>query len=324
MTTPEALRELPSGVTVPCQYGGNFHARLNNANLRIEWLQCAQDGDEFYTTTLSGPIRVKLLEPSFTPEAVAAIRAGNARRDVIWTRHYTDPESPQSNTLSYNFKMTGLIATKQLFGQGLFIGPFSYRLDGFIRGESEWINSSERITSFDSATDAVVRGSREYSDGNTVVTETLHLVKGTMFSETSSPWDRRVRRYSARRFRTYNRIDYNDFVTVTADHTIDGRLTIEYLEGYSPACISGEYSIKTRVPVHTPSLFTSSSAYDRGEIALNNAARVRFYSPANVPPRLPAPQGDMLTTIKVKDVGLFSYDSDPTAPNSLFNFPMCF
>ncbi len=129
------------------------------------------------------------------------------------------------------------------------------------------------------------------------------MVRGSVTTrhEPPAPWQAREYRLSASNFRTRELTDFNDFAAVTQQIWMDGKVDYEYVEGYSPGCVSGEYVLKTRVPMTNRSLFTKGER-DEGEVVLNNAV-VRLYSSAAVPPNLPAPTGNMLTVVDVKKIG---------------------
>ena len=324
VTTPQRLLASKQGVSIPCEFGGSFTARMTRARpgeLTIDWSACTQEADEYSNSILSGPVTMKLTTNSFTPECIESLRAGTKTANVIWTTNYTDPESPQVSEEEFNFTMRGAIPVTRLFEYGYFTGEGNFTLSG------SWIGSSQSLLDgYSDRSSTIVQGARVkrsniYSDNNTVLSRSFELVKGSLVSRAESPYGAREHSFTAKNFRAREFTDFNDLITVMQQQWIDGKVNYQYGEGFNPVCVSGDYVLKTRVPMTNLSLFTKQDR-DEGEVVINNAT-VRFYPAANVPPYLPAPIGSMLTTIDVKNVGLFAFDSDYRSPRTVAAVSQC-
>ena len=327
VSSPQSLMASRSGISVPCAFGGSFLARMPQARpgiLKIDWAACVQEADEYSNSTLDGPVTLKLSTHSFAPERIDSLRVGSKTEDVVWTTNYVDPESPQIHRGTFNFSMRGTIPTTRLFEQGYFTGDGDYRLHGSWSSIGEWLLDGSWSSSSSTVENARIKRSVVYTENNTILARSFQMVRGSVTTriEYPAPWYAREYRFSASNFRARELTDFNDFVTVTQQTWIDGKVDYEYAEGYSPGCMSGEYVLKTRVPMTNRSLFTKGER-DEGEIVMNNAI-VRLYSSATVPPNLPAPTGKMLTVVDVKEIGLFSFDSDWTSPRAIVPLSQCY
>ena len=323
-TTPQSLLASMQGVSIPCEFGGSFTARMSRARpgeLTIDWSACTQEADEYFNSTLSGPVILKLTSSSFTPECIKSLRAGTKTTNVIWTRNYTDPESPQVYEEEFNFTMRGVIPVTRLFESGYFTGEGDFTLSGSAIGTSQSLLDGYSDRSSTIVEGARVKRSTIYSDNNTVLSRSFELVKGSLVSRSESPYGAREHSFSSKNFRAREFTDYGDFTAVKQQQWIDGKVNYQYGEGFNPICVSGDYVLKTRVPMTNLSLFTKQER-DEGEVVVNNST-VRFYPAANIPPNLPTPIGNMLTTIDVKHVGSFAFDSDWTSPRTVAAVSQC-
>lgn len=327
VTSVGALISSRRGITVPCEFGGSFTARMPKARpgvLVIDWSACMREADEYMSAMWSGPVTLKMTNPTFTPESIESLRVGSKVENVVWTRNYPDPEYPQVYTEEFNFTMRGTIPTTRLFESGYFTGDADFVVHGSWSSSTEVLSDGyiDRVAS--TVDRARVNRSAVYSDNNTVLDRSFQLVRGGVTTRNEYPARGEVREHSfnAANFRARELTDFNDFVTVKQEVWIDGKLNYQHVQGYSPGCMSGDYVFKTRTPMTNLSLFTKQER-DEGEVTMNNST-VRLYSASTVPPNLPTPSGNMLTVVDVKRIGLFSFDSDWTSPRAITALSQCY
>jgi hypothetical protein len=309
-TTPIALINSRNGIAVACATSGNLSARMARTFprvLKLQWQACTFDDIDGNAHVRNGNAEIILLSDSFAPEKVAGIRFGTLHSDFTDTRHIDDPEQITDELRSVNLRMLGQIPMTRAFPRfGVFVGEFAFEMTGFIQdyfhaeipGQPVYEQTSRMSAEF-----VIASGATTYDSTRTHSVEDLRLYFGKMTRSESGPTFPEVTS-------SYTidglKIRYeSDFVNFSGSKSVDGRIEFQYAPR-AGACLSGEYTIKTRARL-VSSLF--SSRYDSGDLLINGSTTAQFFSAANVPPTLPVPQLGMLIHLDARNVGSFNYDT---------------
>jgi hypothetical protein len=310
-TSFEALLATKRGISINCPNSGSLSAKMADSLprvLKLQWNDCAMTrfGAEH---TFSGPLSVTLQSDSLRPERVSGVQMGNA--DMAFEDKYRNefPDQIDTTTDSYRVSLRGDLSWTRA-GQGCcqFLGSSSYEVNGsyqeqihveYTDGTSSW-TSSQKIA----ATRMTVIESKSQSDAGDLTINDFDYMSGALAFSTGTAPSENTEIY---KFNDYRIHEYYDYTAWTSTVTVDGKVNASWAPSRGPACTSGLYSFRTRSPIVQP---LGTELASSGELVVNGDVNARFFSPLNVPRKLPAPVNGMLLNMRVHDVGTFNYDTD--------------
>lgn len=309
--TAPALRNMPDGATRPCVNGGSFDVRMPRTLprvLHIEWTNC-QVLRWDPASIATGPGQITLFSDSFRPEQVAAIRLGNSTRDLAIAMTHSDSESISHTVRTRNVRMTGWIP---MFGPGFeedsYIA-YAYETSGFVRDVSDTDYSDPARADFhyetyDSAESTAVTGVTANLQQGFYYDDDQRLLWGQLTSTAVEPyWGTLTFRLGVENFAVRRVYDYNGW---TSSLSVNGTVDYRWPDAALAGCADGRFAVRTVAPIYSPDM--NANVQDSGELRINGAATVRYYSAATVPPHLPAPTNGTLLNMTVRNVGTFNYD----------------
>jgi len=315
-TTPEEVLAAPGGLTFACGTSGTLKASLSRKLprvLKVTWTACKFQNPYDYPRDRNGVLEVTLPSDTFAPQSVSSIRVGERDRDFTDFRHIEDEEQITDEKTSLNMRLRGDIAMTRAFPpNGRFIGPFNFEATGFVLTEDEielpgtglpLIHTSSSLT----GEKLVISGSVSYDETWRIATVDFKARSGSLrsFSHQDGYPDA-SHAISPSNFRFHAVEDYGAWSRVAS---FEGKVQVQNptpRNEYTVGCIDGVYAFKSVAPL--VGAYSDNGRYESGGYKANGAA-VSFYSAANVPPGLPAPEQGMLTRLKVPGVGRFVYDS---------------
>lgn len=322
-TTAAGLMASPSGITIPCEESGSMTARLAPRHPRVfkfEFQDCRFPVFG-WPHSLDGPGEVVLLSDSLAPTSVTSIRFGNADTDLVQTRELSFPEYATLDVYRRNLRIVGHIPLAEFQMPGTETS-FAYVFTGFVDetynyeytdGQpSQTLNYNYLL---EKVAYAGVKGTLENWAGDY---EDLSVLFGKLTFQRNEPYyglSFDSEKYLGLRVQSWN--DYNAF---TRDLSIDGRVNKQYNRWFGAGCVNGDYTFKTRTPMHHSQ--NSWQQFSSGDLLINGSTRARFYSSENVPGGLPAPVNGMLLNLDVRNVGVFNYDS-ASVPDAIRGIAQC-
>jgi hypothetical protein len=146
--------------------------------------------------------------------------------------------------------------------------------------------------------------SASQSDAGDLAVNDFDFLSGTLEVISGTPTGEDPEIYKFNDYRIHQSYDYTAW---TSTLSVDGKLNATWHAYRGNACASGLYSFRTRLPI-VQSLDTGLAS--SGELVVNTDVNARFFSPADVPRKLPTPVNGMLLNLRVQDVGTFNYDTD--------------
>lgn len=328
-TTPAALRN-SGGMDLPCAHGGIVHVQLTQApvrTLKATWMQCVEE--VYYEQVIyNGDGALVLLSDSFTPAAVASLRMGTIDQDFTATTIADYEVVIDTNTVSLNLRMIGLVPMKQPIAGGFITGPFAYETTGFWDvhwssvfpgsgippSEGGYRYSAEHVVTSgytrlpeDSPTDYLVDDTTFYSGRLTTT-----LPNAGIGAATTDTID-----FDGLRIRTRHFFGLG----FTHQVAVEGRARFGWDPSRGAGCLNGAYSFHTVTPT-LESVF-GLSQFQQGEIVINGSTTTSYAPPAIPDPSQPTRmQGPV--SVNVKNVGTYNYVFDSGVHAGLAPIAQCF
>ncbi len=334
-TTPAALMALRGVLTLPCEFGGSFTARMGRNRpgvLQLQWLDCVArqyESDPTYRHKLNGPATIELEENSFTTSGLTLLQFGDATTSVTAYTESFSPDSDWQDTRSFNLRMVGMIPLRRDAAIGFYQGDFNYRLTGY------WDDATTITTHIQnippdtahyglrfSIDRAQVSGSFDYDTPYAIRDEDLYVTRGTFAMISSNSVFPRSGTFSlsANDLQLHSLMDFQALIRGT---TLYGRADISWPESAGAGCLNGRYVFRTDQLLEN--WLYNGMIYKSGALNINNTLTSRYSSlhteaPINYPP---APTGTV--RLDVRRVGNFSRDYEWRIPGSaLSNVAQCF
>jgi hypothetical protein len=325
-TTPAALAR-SGGIDIACDIGGNLHAQLSRApvrTLRLAWSNCIRVYTDL-THTYNGPAEIVLLAETFKPTAVASLRAGDATQDLTDTTYFDDPYTSIVDTRSMNLRMTGLVPMSQPSPGFYFTGPFGFEVTGF------WESRETETIPFLPEPPAIFvnRFTAEHVFTAGYLNLPAHSTTQWLDDETDffggrfttywdniNGWHNRTETIDIEGLRTHTQEMYGG----GRQTSIDGRATVAWDPSRGAGCLSGTYTLKTRVPLREYAY--NGNQYQAGELLINGSTTVTYQAPTVPDPTQPWFAHEPYS-ISVNGLGTFDYVADWGIQNGLRPVAQC-
>ena len=308
--TAAALRNMPGGATLSCVNGGSFNVSMPRSlprALQIEWTNC-QVMRWASGWSAAGPGEIVLFSDNFKPEQVAAIRLGNANRDLVITTSFTDGQGVYSTVRTRNAKMTGWIPVfSPAFDVDQHIS-YAYDVTGFVRDVNDYDYSQQpdyHYETLSTAENTAIAGVTTTLNEGYYYDDSQRFLWGNLSDTSVDPyWGTQTIRMTVENFSVRRIYDYNAW---TSSFSIDG--TVDYLwnDSAKAGCTDGRFTARTVSPLYVPNM-DDMNTVQSGEVRVNGAATARYFSVATVPPNLPPPSNGTLVSMDVRSLGTFNYD----------------
>jgi hypothetical protein len=310
-TSFEALIATQGGISINCPISGTVTAKMANAMprvLKLQWNDCVKSMFRV-EHTFSGPISITLQSDSLVPQRVSAIQMGNATLPFEDKYRYESSDQVDTTTDSYRVNLRGDLSWTRAAGCCEFLGSSSYEVNGIFDEQTlaEYSDGAPSSTfSYKIVPTRVsVRKSASRSDDFNFTDNEYEFLSGTLEEVISGPsLSEDTESYKFNDYRVHQTYDYAAAWRSTL--TVDGKVNMTWHPYRGSACTSGLYSFRTKSPIVMPLETTLASS---GELVVNGDVNARFFSPDNVPRKLPMPVNGMLLNIRVQDLGTFNYDT---------------
>jgi hypothetical protein len=323
-TTPAALMGMRNGLTLACEFGGTFNARMTRNQpgvLKLQWTDCVArqfESDPTFQHKLNGPATLELQGNSFSTKTLTLLRIGDATTDVTADSEQHEEDFDAYDTRSFNLRLAGTVPIGKN-SAGWYVGDFEYHANGFwkdsgrtefhsIQGEPPSVVSGEQRLVIDQA---ALSGTLVFEAPYAYREDDLFIERGTFRVESpdNSPPRSGTFSVSANNLHIHSVSDRN---TLIRGSTLDGRADISWPAAAGAGCLSGGYVFRTDKLLEN--WLANGEIYKAGTLNINNVLTTRYSSPDTQPPVVypPAPRGSV--QLDIKRIGSFSHDFEWRIP----------